>query len=427
MTLKQQLIQLTVFYRTYRQWKRLAKQVNKTRHDIPPTPCLVIVPCDPWTVGGSRGDEAMIIGVIQRYRMQHHDIPIHIVCADSKGEDYIKGLPIEGLTPIPTWNGSYAIERIYNSIIAACPTDVALLGADCMDGFYAPSLSLMLLALYDLCNKTKGINSRLLGFSLNEHPSWLMLQAFKSLTNDTKIRLRDSVSLSRFKNKVGRHATLVADAAFMLQPQTDFPLYDKIHRWADTQRATGHSIIGLNFHPMLRKYSGPDDIKSDALLLAQNVQVILDKHHEVSILLISHDDRSRLTDNLMLSTMYEHLLKYPAHSHRVFYSPEVPRAPQLKGLCGILDGLISSRMHLAIAALGMKVPVMAATYQGKFEGLFQHFGLPEEYLLNPQKFLSEEMLSVFDKWINDITHLHSQIAEGLQHVIELSNSNLSND
>lgn len=427
MTLKQQLIQLMVFYRTYHLWKRLAKQVTKIKHDIPSNPCLVIVPCDPWTVGGSRGDEAMIIGVIYRYRLQHHDIPIHIVCADSKGEDYIKSLPIDGITPIPTWNGSYAIERIYNSIIAVCPTDVVLLGADCMDGFYAPTLSLMLLALYDLCNKTRGINSRLLGFSFNEHPSWMMLLAFKSLTNDTKIRLRDSVSLSRFINKVGYHATLVADAAFMLQPQTDFPLYDEINRWADIQRANGNSIIGLNFHPMLRKYSGLDDIKSDALLLAKNVQLMLDKHHELSILLIPHDDRSRLTDNLMLSTIYEYFRKYPVYSQRVFYSPEVPRAPQLKGLCGILDGLISSRMHLAIAALGMKVPVMAATYQGKFEGLFQHFGLSEKYLLNPRQFLSEEMLSIFDKWIADIPHLHFQITEGLQHVIELSNSNLSND
>lgn len=427
MKFRQQIIQLRAFFRTYIHWKRLVRQSSVKTYERPSAPCLVVVPCEPWTVGGSRGDEAMITGVIHRYRYQNSTIPIYIVCADSNGVNYIKGLSIDGIFPIATWNGAYALEGIYNSIIAVRPTDVVLLGADCMDGFYSPSLSLMLLALYDLCSKTDGINSRLLGFSFNEHPSQLMVWAFKSLTSDIQIKLRDSVSLSRFIKKTGRHASLVADAAFMLLPQTDFPLYDEISRWACAQRAEGHTIIGLNFHPMLRKYSGADDIKADALLLAKNMQRILDRYNELSLILIPHDDRSHLTDNLMLSTIYEHLHEFTDYSQRIFYSPEVPRAPQLKGLCGVLDGLISSRMHLAIAALGMKVPVMAATYQGKFEGLFCHFGLSEDYLLNIHQLLSEDMLSIFDKWLADIPHLHLQIEKGLQHVIELSNSNFSND
>lgn len=426
MTIRQRIVQDIVFYRMYRLWKRTAIQVAKSEYHQPATPSLVIVPCDLWAVGGSRGDEAMLMGVINRYRQLYPQIPIHIVCAN-EGVQYIKDLPFTGISPIPSWNDAYSTKAVYRSIIDAIPSDVIILGADCMDGFYSPTLSLELLSLHDLCSKTPNLRSRLLGFSFNASPSWLMVRAFRSLSSDIKICLRDSVSLSRYQKKVNRPASLVADAAFLLQPDANFPLYEEIKTWTDTQRTNGQTIIGLNFHPMLRTYSDSEDIKSDAMLLAKNIERILAQYSEISFVFIPHDDRSRLTDNLMLSTMYAYLKELKINSGRVFYSPDVPRAPQLKALCGLLDGLISSRMHLAIAALGMKAPVLAATYQGKFEGLFQHFGLDETYLLNPKRFLSDDMISTFGSFIKRIPELKRQISERLPLVQELSNANFEDE
>src|SRR5574344_391976 len=62
-------------------------------------------------------------------------------------------------------------------------------------------------------------------------------------------------------------------------------------------------------------------------------------------------------------------------------SSYVLSAPELKALCGHLDCLFTSRMHLAIAALGRGKPVAAFAYQGKFTGLFRHFDLPEDLIL----------------------------------------------
>lgn len=426
MSIKQRLVQDIVFYRSYRHWKNLAKEVDGNEYHHPDAPSLVIVPCDPWSVGGSRGDEAMLTSVIQKYRNESPTIPIHIVCA-KEGLEYIRNLPISGITPIPSWNGNYSIGRVYESIIESQPSDVVILGADCMDGFYSPLLSLELLSLHDLCSKTAGIKSYLLGFSFNETPSWLMVRAFKSLSSDTKIRLRDSVSLSRYQKRIKHPAHLVADAAFMLQPQADYPLYEELRQWVQMQRVGGKKIIGLNFHPMLRPYSGPEDIKSDAIIIAMSVERILTNHDEVSFIFIPHDDRSHLTDNLMLATMYEYLSGQEKEGDRVFYSPTVPRAPQLKALCGLLDGMISSRMHLAIAALGMGIPVMAATYQGKFEGLFQHFGLDESFLLPPKRFLSDDLVSTFDSFIHQLPELKKQITERLPLVEQYSYANLSGE
>ena len=179
-----------------------------------------------------------------------------------------------------------------------------------------------------------------------------------------------------------------------------------------------------NFHPMLRTYSGAEDVKGDAIILAHRMEEILQQHPTVSLVLIPHDDRSRLSDNLMLSTIFDTLHKY--HS-RIFYSPEVPRAPQLKALCGLLDGLISSRMHLAIAAFGMEVPVMAATYQGKFEGLFLHFNLDDTFLLNPKRFLSHEIVETFASFLQAIPDLKKQFSERLPVVQQLSYKNLKDE
>lgn len=422
MTTKQKLVQLMVFVRSYRQWKKLAKEAETMPYEPSKEPHLVIIPCDPWAVGGSRGDEAMITGVIHQYRKQYPNIPIHMVCANAKGEEYIKNMPVKGITPIPSWNGPYSLGRVFHSIVSANPTDIVVLGADCMDGHYGTNLSLGLLSIYDLCSKLKYVKCRMLGFSFNDHPTWMMVCAFKSLSSEIKIRLRDSISLARFEKTTGRKASLAADAAFMLQPEYEFPLYDEIKTWTGKERAKGQTVIGLNFHPMLRQYFGPEDIKKDALLLAKNVERILEKHPDVSFVFVPHDDRSNLTDNLMLRTMS--LSLRPLLKERVYYNEQVPRAPQLKALCGLLDGLISSRMHLAIAALGMEVPVMAATYQGKFEGLFQHFGLDETYLLDIKGFLSNDMVKVFDKFIMSLPQLKENIQEKLPQVIELSKSNL---
>lgn len=424
MQLKKQLTDSIVFFKTFRQWRHIAKKT--TKHSFSASDkCLVIVPCDPWSVGGSRGDEAMIMGVIDYYLSLYHDMQIFIVCANDKGVDYINSLPIQNINPIVSWNGSYPVERIYYSICDVYPSDVVVLGADCMDGYYSPVLSESLLAIYDLCNKTVGINSYLLGFSLNNNPSWLMRMAFKSVSSDLPIRLRDPMSFQRYKKLIGNSANLVADAAFLLRPNNKFRLYDEICEWVKKQRDGGKTIIGVNFHPMLRKYTGKEEIKKDALIVAKNIENILLAHKDVDLVFIPHDNRSMLTDNLMLTTMYAYLHD-KGLTDRVFYSSFVPRSSQLKAICGLLDGIISSRMHLAIAALGMGIPVMAATYQGKFEGLFMHFGLDPKYLLSPKEFLSDDMLDVFNDFMSNLPDLQKQITKQLPNVLKLSILNLKN-
>ena len=48
---------------------------------------------------------------------------------------------------------------------------------------------------------------------------------------------------------------------------------------------------------------------------------------------------------------------------------------ELKHLAGMVDLVLTGRMHLAIAALGMGTPPLCVAYMDKFEGLFHLFNI----------------------------------------------------
>ncbi len=418
---KKRLGQLYAFLVQYRKWRKVIPVSDKVSGEVKR---LVIIPCDPWSVGGSRGDEAMIMSVIQCYRKTFSSAPIIVVTGNETGDRYVSNLPVDGVSSIPAWNGNYPMERIYHAVMEQKPSHVVLLGADCMDGFYSPAISLTLLGLHDLFSRTSGVESRLMGFSFNADPYWPMCFAFRCISDETLINLRDEVSLERFRKKTKSPAGLVADSAFMLSPDYGFSGYRDLEDWVSIRRNAGAKyIIGVNFHPMLRKYDGLDSIKEDAIILARNIETILREDHATDFVLIPHDDRSKLTDNLMLGTMADYLYG-KGFAERIYYRPEVYRATQLKALCRLLDGLVSSRMHLAIAALGQGKSVLAASYQGKFEGLFRHFNIPEDYLLPPDVFISDQMVEVFHRYIKNLPQLTFQVETMLPSVTLLSEKNM---
>ncbi len=419
--MKQFLKRYYSFFKQFYLWKHLRKVCCKHIQcsDSTCSHNLVIIPCDPETVGGSRGDEAMIMAVMQYYKKVDSSIRIFIVVTNQEGINYVKKI---GGKPISTWDGAYPLKRVYNSILETKPREVVILGADCMDGYYSPYLSLMILAFYDLF-KASGITTYLLGFSFNMHPSALMLTAFRSVNKNLVFRLRDAVSLERFKKKTFASCELVADAAFLLQPDYNFPEFSEFQEIVEKQRSIGKQIIGFNFHPMLKNKQSPSEIMSYTSSLAKYLVKILDKHQNIFLLLIPHDDRSRLSDTLVLDTIDKYLSE-KRYSSRYYYRKDVFSASQLKALCSLLDGLISSRMHLAIAALGQEKPVMAATYQGKFEGLFKHFDLDENLLLSPEQFISEHFITVLDMFLSDLVNIHEKIKLKLPDVQRLSEKNL---
>ena len=296
--IKNKLSVFLSFNRQYFQWKKIHPSKIDIKNDN-----LLIVPCDPWAIGGSRGDEAMLIAIIQWYRKKYPKSHIFIISASKEGCDYINNLPYSKITALYEWCGTNPIDRIYKTAINIDINSVILLGADCMDGFYSPFVSLTLIALHELFSLTGNIKSRLMGFSFNNSPYRPICKAFDSLSSDVCINLRDPISLQRFKKQIRINAGLVADVAFLLTPDYDFDGYKRLQEWTTLRhQAQGQYVIGFNFHPMLRKYGDVNGIRKDALAMAEILAEILRRNKNIHFVIIPHDNRNKLTDNIMLGT-----------------------------------------------------------------------------------------------------------------------------
>lgn len=407
------------FWRQFLTWKSLVKH-NVPKDYIPSAKHLLIMPADSETIGGSRGDEAMIMATIRHYKRIDPNYKISIIITN--GDEYLESLNISNLNIIPSYRGSYPLARIFQSIIENRPSDVVVVGADCMDGHYAPFISLTLLAVYDLCSRVSGINTSILGFSWNKRPSYGMKIAFSSIKN-ISLNVRDVHSLHRLKKDTGHNnLRLVADEAFMLEADEKSPGYSQ----AETLLSeNGLELnIGFNFHPMLREYKDEDDVKSDALAVAKNLKTALMKDQNFTLMFISHDDRRTISDNTVLDIIYNYLCTQ-GFGKRVYYDPIVYRSAQIKGICKLLDGLISSRMHLAIAALGMSKPIMAISYQDKFEGLYSHFTYDKSFLMTPEELVSGDFSKRFHNFITSLPILKDVVETNLPKVLSLSEMNLA--
>lgn len=414
---KKDIITSIVFIRQFLKAKRLIRNIKPIQAESG----LVIIPCDPETVVGSRGDEAMIHSVIDNFRKRHIDEPIYIVAQGTVAANYVLNAELDkNIKVIECWNGGYPFEKIYNEVVGLKPRESVIIGADCIDGAYAPNLSLDLLCFQSAFKKSE-INSYITGFSYNDHPYGLINYAVRHL-NLSGIPLRDNISLSRFERKTNVKGSLVADVAFLLSEDTCFDEYEHLKKWVKDRHENEKEVIAFNFHPMLRTYHTASDLDKDAKQMADNLLHFMERNEKVSLLLLPHDDRNRINDATMLDKIFN-ILQNHLSEERLRYLKRVPRAAHIKAITALMDGVISSRMHLAIASLGSGIPVMVADYQGKFEGLFNHFNIPQKFRLTSDEFCSETFIIRMEEFMNNKNELKQTIIDNLPQVKSLAAKN----
>jgi polysaccharide pyruvyl transferase WcaK-like protein len=377
------------------------------------------VPCDLEAIGGSRGDEAMIFSVIQHFREIYPDIPVTILSATEHGCQYVEQLPLTDISSYYNSQFTNDIRPIAKVITETNPSHAVVLGADCMDGHYSPIASAILLYSHRLLTAA-GVDSILTGFSFNTHPNRQICRMFNDGT--TTYCLRDPESLRRFLIATKAPARLTADIAFMLYP-VETPRVSQLTETINAIRNERHGaiFIGFNYHSMFSSSGLTDDNDSTINAIADNFKVLLEANSKVNIIMIPHDDRPRLTDLNTLRPIYQKLIDF-GFVKRVRLIDDVWRAVEIKALCRQLDGVISGRMHLAIAAMGMTTPVFTITYQGKFAGLYQHFGYPCQWMSTPENFLQPTSAETMISFVDNIGNLKSILANRLSAVESLSKS-----
>ncbi|MDZ7919082.1 polysaccharide pyruvyl transferase family protein [Rhodoferax sp.] len=378
---------------------------------------VILITADSQGLIGSRGDAAMLEGALDQIRSNGNDVEIYIACATNNATKIAKDL---GCKPFDVWGGIFMPFYFLKSILAIKPTAGLIMGADIMDGHYSPVTSLRMIISADLIARYCGI-SRFLGFSLNTSIAPLVKIGFRQLSKQVQVNLRDPLSFERHRTIAGNTGNLVADTAFLLEPAEPGDIARAALDWINDQRKKGRIVLGVNFHPML---FAKDEARVSTQKLANAVIRAMQEAQNmasVSWLLVPHDDRMEAGDMSTLEMLEAQLpANVNTNSYRII-SP--PSAGELKTIAGALDGVITGRMHLAIASLGQGVPVLTFAYQGKFEGLMKHFAFPEWVVVPPNEVLdNEKLVDIFQQFITNLPELKTQLDSRLPAVLAATRS-----
>lgn len=394
-------------------------QQPKAARKIKNSQRVLIIPSDPWSIGGSKGDEAMILSAFTQMRKTYPDITFGIATGTAQAEEKARSW---GFHILPIWEKSWKLKNIREAIHQFSPDCVLIIGADVLDGHYGELHALKMLATADLCVRS-GITTRIIGFSFNSRPKPKLLSVFKNLSDQLLFNLRDVFSLGNFEKTTARVARLVADIAFLLPPDVNSYSARKIGRWCHQRRVAGDLVLAVNVHPMLLGKNFHSRLPLFIRTTIEGISSVMGRK-KLSVLLISHDYRGQFSDDICLGKISTALNDY--FPEKVFYQQEQLMAAELKAVAGAVDGIFTGRMHFAIAGLGMETPVMAVTYQDqKFHGLFAHFEMPEALLLLADDILEGNVLNeALDGFLDSLPVLRRQIQSRLPGVTAAARLNL---
>lgn len=374
---------------------------------------FAIIPADANNPSGSLGDMAMLTALLQSLRRRDSSSTFTVIGT----RNHSISVPGIGRVPVvAAWVGK-AGTVAFDSVIRQNDA-LFVMGADILDGKYGAAL---VQRIVDYCNHSVqlGIPATTLGFSFNRHPRRPAVQALSRLHPKVTVNVRDQPSLARFVQTVGIPATLCADSAFLMQPATDPD--PEAENWIAANRAMGRSPVGVNVNAQALA-SAISQVGTEAVVAHMAVQLSrAGDANTLAFMLIPHDLKPQSADVAMLLAL-ESRLRQCGFPH-VRYT-RIDRPDIIKRVVGLLDLVITGRMHLAIASLGSGTPTLSITYQDKFEGLYQHFGLSLEHTISPTLCLSDAFLSKINNAYMERHTVSGEIRAKLPQVEELAARNL---
>jgi polysaccharide pyruvyl transferase WcaK-like protein len=383
---------------------------------------------------GSLGDEAMIMGAIDFLSVQGLE-KVGILSAHNRqnwqGYDLVQGCDLVNVgLEIKFFSLDFSPNdgRSYHQFnqLAQQYTHFLVPGADVMDGYYSEASPLLKLRLISLAQGA-GLDCSLGGFSFNRQPKPSCIQALQKLPKNVKLHARDPQSKVRFEQQLHRPINLVADLAFLLSPKIEPSVINPEQLWINQERIKGNLIIGINPNKTLASNLQTDSSTELAALFANLIQDLHQKIKNISFVLIPHDYRSdqKFPGDDILSELIQQQLPLALQSSCYPLTETRLRAAEVQNICQCLDFVVTSRMHLAIACLGVHTPVQGIVYQGKFEGLYSYFGL-EHLLIEPTEAIQpDKLLSFVTSGIENREQIKQQIAQKLPQVIALAQQNFA--
>lgn len=306
--------------------------------------------------------------------------------------------------------------RIMSRMLLTC-SGIGSIGADILDGVYGKSQVFKRLRMLRIAHAV-GRKTRVFGASWSENPHPEVAAALRN-ADWLEICARDPVSQARMEKAFGRPIPLVADLAFLLKPEFQAETAMAGRDWITAQHQAGRLVMGVNLSGHTVSTLAGDGVKS----IAQPIIRWLQADPRRVIILMPHDRRGgKVGDGTALTALRDILS--PDFSDRMHSLPVTLQTWDMKALAGEVDLILTGRMHLAIAALGMGTPAFCTVYQGKFEGLMQMFGL-EGMTVAPSRMDSAECDAKLARVTDERQQTAARIRSRLPRIMEMSRNNFS--
>lgn len=367
----------------------------------------------PPTAPGSIGDDAMVMALAGELSARGEG-PVRVAARGGVG----RWMPIPEAELLDFGKGWRRVARLVSAFRSV--RRVYIVGADCLDGHYSVDKSLALMSAAEFAARL-GARATIVGssFKSSAHPD--AVAKMRALDPRVRVCSRDPRSAERIRTTAGRPCDTVADAAFMLRPsRPGVDEADRLLAWLADRRAAGRLVLGVNFNrQVLGGKPGPAETETLLEAHAEALRRVLRERESLDLLLMPHDYRGEVSDRDHARLLHERI----AQPDRTAALLGDYRASEIKFFAAELDGVLTGRMHLAIAALGSGVPVACVTYQGKFEGLFDQFSMPP-LVLSPDQADADRLHALVGRLLDERDALRWAIASRLDHVHSMSLSNL---
>lgn len=358
----------------------------------------------PPTSGGSLGDQAMVDAAASQLADMNRQVIIGL-------DMFATRVAVQGA--YETGGKLSTLAALAGMTLRA--RHVGLIGADVLDGVYNAASILKRLRILKMASRF-GVRTRVFGSSWSETPSGQVI-AFLRQASWLRMHARDPISQARMEADLDREVTLVADLAFLLRPEVRAPEAQAANRWIASRRAEGVTLLGVNLSGHTLRGAADHGTGAFSGLISR----WLEADPKRAILVMPHDRRPGMVGDMLVLERLRQVLE-GRFADRMHMLPPTLDAWDLKALAGMVDLVVTGRMHLAIAAMGMGTPALCTVYQGKFEGLMAHFRI-EGLTMTPGDVLAERC----DPQLDNVTARRSELAARLKArlpaILDLSRKN----
>jgi polysaccharide pyruvyl transferase WcaK-like protein len=316
-----------------------------------------IVLCFPPAPENSRGDMALILGALNCLKRRKNKI--NIILTSNQKINFLEeknNLKIYSKFHQVFNTQRSFIEQIKLIIFLIGKKHFILIGCDVLDGKYSLDRSISSLSFIKIASNL-GLKTRIICFSFNNENNIKLKKIIKSYNGKVKLITRDKKSFNRLKKLKIKDLNLAGDLAFLVKPANFNFLNKKTRIFIEKNK---QNLIGLNFiEPVFGKKNTDffDKIAKICIDLSEKgYRFILIPHHEP------------------MDVEYMKYLHNKIKDISYFLDP-IPSANEIKTIAKECKHVFSSRLHLAIASLGVGTPVTCFPYQNKFEGQLNYFNL----------------------------------------------------